>query len=143
MFLVDTNVISELRKAEVGKANANVCAWASQVAHHDMFLSVITMMELEIGVLRIERRDAEQGFILRNWLDGQIAQRFANRILAVDSEAAKVGARLQVPDPRAYHGALIGATALVHNMTVVTRNTADFAPMGVALLNPWEAQPGT
>ena len=139
MFLLDTNIISELRKAEIGKAHANVSAWASKVSLQDMFLSVITMIELDIGVLRIERRDTGQGYVLRNWLDQQIATRFANRILAVDSGVAKICAGLHVPDPRSYHDALIGATALVHGMTVVTRNAADFKPMGVALLNPWEA----
>lgn len=140
MFVLDTNVVSELRKAKSGKADAGVVAWAQGVQASELFLSVITLMELEAGVLQIERRDAAQGATLRAWLDQQVLPGFAGRILAVDSAVALRCARLHVPDPRAERDALIAATALVHGMTVVTRNTTDFVLTGVALLNPWAVE---
>ena len=137
MFLLDTNVISELRKAGDGKADANVIAWLSSVDAATFYLSAITLMELELGILRVERRDGDQGLRLRAWMDGHILPEFSERILPIDKAVAQRGARLHVPDPRAERDALIAATALVHGMTVVTRNLADFEPTGVLLLNPW------
>jgi hypothetical protein len=92
-----------------------------------------------LGALRIARRDTAQGTVLRAWIDEQILPRFEGRILAVDTAVAQRCARLHVPDPRAERDALIAATALVHGLTVVTRNVRDFAPMGVMVLDPWEA----
>ncbi|MDD5330565.1 MAG: type II toxin-antitoxin system VapC family toxin [Sulfuricella sp.] len=137
MFVLDTNVVSELRKAKAGKADRNVTAWASGVLPGSLFLSSITILELETGVLQIERRDPAQGALLRTWLDGHVLPTFAGRVLAVDTAVAQCCARLHVPDPRADRDALIAATALVHGMTVVTRNVADFEPTGVQTLNPW------
>jgi predicted nucleic acid-binding protein len=127
MFLLDTNVVSELRKAQADK---NVAAWARSVAASSLFLSAITVLELETGILRVERRDPAQGGLLRSWL-------FAGRILAVDSAVALRCARLHVPDRSNECDALIAATALVHGLTVVTRNVADFQSSGVRLINPW------
>ncbi|MDH2327196.1 type II toxin-antitoxin system VapC family toxin [Cereibacter sp. SYSU M97828] len=138
MFLLDTNVISELRKAGSGRADPNVIAWVSQAEAGSFFMSAITVMELEIGVLRIERRDAAQGRALREWLDGRVLAEFADRILPVDAAVALRCAALHVPDQRSERDALIAATAMVHGMTVVTRNTADFAPSGVRLVDPWQ-----
>ena len=138
MFLLDTNVISELRKAGSGRADANVIAWVSQAEAESFFLSAITVMELEIGVLRIERRDTAQGKTLRQWLDGRVLAEFADRILPIDTAVALRCAALHVPDQRSERDALIAATAMVHGMTVVTRNTADFAPSGVRLIDPWQ-----
>ena len=90
-------------------------------------------------MLQIDRRDPIQGQILRVWIEGKIIHRFAGRVLAIDLKIARRCAALHVPDPRSERDAYIAATALVHNMTVVTRNTADFAPTGVPTLNPWEA----
>lgn len=137
MYLLDTNVVSELRKAKSGKADANVVAWAASVPPLSLFLSVITVLELETGVLLVERRDPAQGGVLRIWLNDHVLPAFAGRILAVDTVVAQRCARLHVPDPRADRDALIAATALTHGLTVVTRNVADFAPAGVQVLNPW------
>ena len=126
MFVLDTNVVSELRKARTGRADAKVMAWAQSVDAADLYVSAITIMELELGVLAIERKDAAQGAMLRSWLDQQVLPEFTNRILPVDTAVAQRCARLHVPDRRSERDALIAATALVHGMTVVTRNVADF-----------------
>jgi predicted nucleic acid-binding protein len=137
MFLLDTNVISELRKAGDGKANANVIAWLSSEHATQFYVSSITLMELEFGILRIERRDPVQGARLRTWIDNHIFPEFSERTLPIDTAVALQCARLHVPDPRPDRDAYIAATALVHGMTVVTRNVTDFEPAGVRLLNPW------
>ena len=137
MLLLDTNVISELRKVQAGKADANVAQWAASVDAADLFLSVITVKELEMGVLLAERRDPSQGTVLRTWLDQRVLPTFAGRILPVDTAVALRSARLHVPDPRPVRDALIAATAMVHGMPVVTRNTPDFANLGLPLINPW------
>jgi predicted nucleic acid-binding protein len=136
-FLLDTNVVSELRKAKAGKAHAAVTAWASQVPAGSLYVSAITLLELEMGVLQLERRDGTQGAVLRAWLDGHVLAAFAGRVLAVDAPVALQCARLHVPDRLSERDAMIAATAMVHRMTVVTRNVADFEASGVALLNPW------
>jgi len=141
MFVLDTNVVSELRKAKAGTANKNVVAWAGSVFAGSLFLSVIALLELETGVLLVERRDAAQGAMLRTWLDSHVLPAFAGRVLAVDVAVAQRCARLHVPDRRSERDALIAATALVHGMTVVTRNVVDFEPTGVAVLDPWKAFP--
>lgn len=135
MFLLDTNVISELRRPD--KANRTVLAWAGAIPAASFFLSAISILEIELGALLIARRDAAQGAVLRRWIDDQILPRFESRILAVDTAVAQRCAQLPVPDPRAERDALIAATAMVHGLTVVTRNVADFEPTAVALLNPW------
>lgn len=141
MYVLDTNVVSELRKARHGKAHTNVVAWAESVDAAELFVSAITVMELELGVLAIERRDAAQGALLRAWLEQQVLTEFAERTLPIDTAVAQRCAQLHVPDRRGERDALIAATALVHGMTVVTRNTADFASTGVAVVNPWEPLP--
>lgn len=137
MYLLDTNVVSELRKAKSGKADAGVIAWAAGLPASELFLSAISVLELEMGVLLVERRDAAQGVVLRSWLDKHVLPAFAERILPVDTAVARRCARLHVPDPRAERDALIAATALVRDLTVVTRNVGDFEATGVRLLNPW------
>jgi hypothetical protein len=137
VLLLDTNVLSELRRPE--RAHPNVARWASGVPIEQFFISVISLLELERGALRIARRDETQGRILRVWIEGQILVQFENRILSVDSAVALRCAALHVPDPRPERDALIAATALVHGMTIVTRNLADFSAMGVGILNPWAA----
>lgn len=140
MYLLDTNVISELRKVVAGRADQRVAAWQEQVNQGACFVSAVTLMELDIGVLRMERRDARQGALLRAWLEERVVPEFAGRVLAVDDAVARQCAPLHVPDPRPDRDALIAATALVHGLTLATRNTADFMSMGVALIDPWKSQ---
>ena len=140
IFLLDTNVISELRKAGDGKADPNVVAWLSGVDSTSVYLSAITLMEIELGILRIERRDPAQGARLRTWMDQHVLPEFAERTLPLDTAVALRSASLHVPDPRPEHDAFIAATALTHGLTVVTRNVADFTPLGVSLLNPWDVR---
>ena len=138
MYLLDTNVISELRKARSGGADKNVVSWANSVSAMRLFLSVISVLELEAGILLVERRDPTQGAILRSWLNAYVLPAFSGRILAVDTAVAQRCARLHVPDPQSDRDALIVATAMVHGMTVVTGNVGDFAPASVDIINPWQ-----
>lgn len=140
MFLLDTNVVSELRKVRAGRADSNVANWAEQVKAETLFLSAITVMELDVGIMRIERRDPTQGSVLRNWLENYVLPEFSNRVLPVDLVVARRCAHLHVPDPGSERDTLIAATGLVHGMTVVTRNIDDFQHSGVRLLNPWKPQ---
>lgn len=140
MFLIDTNVWSELRNR--GRAHPHVRSWAEGVNEAELFLSVVTVFELERGTLLMERRDRQQGARLRRWLEEHVLEPFQDQILPIDDAIARRCASLHVPDPRPERDALIAATALVHGLTVVTRNVADFEPMGVALLNPWLAPSG-
>jgi toxin FitB len=135
MYLLDTNVLSELRRRD--RTDPKVAAWADDIDPGDLFLSAITILEIEAGTLMVQRRDEAQGAMLRAWIDGKVLPAFAGRILPVDTVVAQRCARLHVPDPRAERDALIAATALVHRLTVATRNIADFQAMGVGLLNPW------
>ena len=137
MYLVDTNVISELRNPHT--ANRNVVAWDASVSRSFLYISTVSMMELEIGVRQKERSDVRQGRLLRDWLENQVLPAFSDRIVPVDLEIARRCAALHVPDPRPLGDSLIAATALVHGMTVVTRDVRDFRPTGVPVLNPWES----
>ncbi|HEX8755457.1 MAG TPA: type II toxin-antitoxin system VapC family toxin [Steroidobacteraceae bacterium] len=141
MFVLDTDVVSELRKVEAGKGHRQVAAWSEQVIPGETFLAAITIHELELGILLLERKDKRQGAILRAWMDTRVLPEFEGRILPVDTAVALRCAKLHVPDPRPMRDALIAAVALAHRMTVVTRNVRDFQPMGVEVLNPWEWRP--
>jgi toxin FitB len=138
MFVLDTNVVSELRKVRSGKADPGVAAWAEEASPAELFVSAITVHELEHDVLLRERSDPAQGALLREWLDRSVTAAFAGRVLAVDDRVARRAAALHVPDPAPFRDALIAGTALVHDMTVVTRDDKDFQRFaGVRLLNPW------
>ena len=138
MFVLDTNVVSELRKAKTGGADPAVVRWAASIPAGAMFISAITILEIELGILLVERRDAGQGGLLRAWFNDRVLPAFDGRTLAVDREVVLRCARLHVLDPRAERDALIAATALVHGMSVATRNIADFASTNVPIVNPWE-----
>jgi toxin FitB len=138
MYLLDTNVVSELRKIRQGKADPGVMRWAEGVAGSDLYLSVITIQELEIGILLAERRDTEKGKILRFWYENKVLPVFRHRILPIDTQISRCSARLHVPNLRPVRDAFIAATGIVYGMAVVTRNVRDFEPMGVALINPWK-----
>ncbi|MDY7092606.1 MAG: type II toxin-antitoxin system VapC family toxin [Acidobacteriota bacterium] len=139
MFLLDTNVVSELRRAGSGKADAQVVTWAEKVPAQRLFLSTITILEIEVGILRLERKNSHRGSTLRSWLENQVLDAFAGRILPIDIPVAHQCAQLHTPDPKPERDALIAATALVHGLTVVTRNTSDFAAMVEKTINPWQA----
>ena len=136
MFVLDTNVISELRQ---GKPNPSplVRSWAAHHPAGHFYLSAITILELELGVLALERRAPPSGGALRSWLTGLVAA-FAGRILPFTHATAPICAGLHFPNSRSERDAMIAATACEHGFTVVTRNVADFA--GVSVLNPWEPQ---
>lgn len=139
MYLLDTNVVSELRKAKSNKAAAEVVDWARSVAISGMHISVITVMELELGEMLIRRRDAKQARMLRAWITHHVLPSFAGRILSIDLAVAQRCASLHVPDPRADRDSLIAATALVHDLTIVTRNVGDFAGTGAVVIDPWRS----
>ena len=136
MFLLDTNVISEFRKTT--KVSAPAREWVGNVRPAEFFLSAISILEVEIGARRVARRDKVQAEILFRWIEQKLLPSFRERILPVDVAVARRCAELHVPDPRPERDALIAATALVNNMTLVTRNVRDFAKMGVTVLNPFE-----
>lgn len=138
MFVLDTNVVSELRKAGSGRADPSVLAWAASVSAGSLYISAITVLELELGVLQLERRDQAQGAVLRTWMTAHVIPAFAGRVLPVDSAIALRSAQLHMPNRRPERDCLIAATALVHGMTVVTRNVVDFQGTGAGLLNPWQ-----
>lgn len=135
MYIIDTNVISELRKRN--RADSNVLRWADETDPSRFFLSSITLLEIKYGALLINRRDPVQGKLMLFWLDQDIIGGFAGRILSIDEHVALTCAELHVPNPRPDRDAYIAATALVHDLTVVTRNTRDFEGTGVTLFNPW------
>lgn len=136
-YLLDTNVVSELRKP-ARRADSRVRSWVASRRPSDLYLSVITVLEVELGIARLDRQDHAQARRLQSWLDGQLLSAFTGRVLPIDLAAARRAAHLHVPDPRPERDALIAATAAVHGLTVVTRNVKDFAPLEVAVVNPWE-----
>ncbi len=137
-YLLDTNVLSELRKVGDGKADANVVAWARAQATTQLCLSAITILELERGILSIQRRDASQGARLRSWLENHVRPEFVGRVLSIDDVVATRCAHLHIPDRRNEADALIAATALVHGLIVVTRNVRDFEGTGAVVMDPWQ-----
>lgn len=140
-YLLDTNVISELRKPG-HRVDRAVRSWVAARKPSDLYLSAITVLEIEVGIVRLRRRDARPADRLQAWLEDDVLHVFAGRVIPVDVAVARRAAQLHLPDPRPERDALIGATAIVHGLTVVTRNVADFETMGVAMIDPWTATPG-
>lgn len=134
-YLLDTNVVSALR---IRGRNPRVEAWAVSVPIGDQFVSAFTIAEMERGVIARERADAEQGAVLRRWFEENVMPAFADRVLPFDVSAARVLAAYRVPERAPFDDALIAAVAESAGMTVVTRNTKHFEPLGVACLNPWD-----
>ncbi|CDZ49856.1 type II toxin-antitoxin system VapC family toxin [Neorhizobium galegae] len=137
MLLLDTNVVSELRKVATGRADSSVVAWNETVDPAETFISSVVLHELEIGVRLVEHKDAAAGKVLRNWLEKTVLTAFSGRILPLDEAAAVKAAQWHVPHPKPINDAYIAATAFTRHMTLVTRNIKDFEGMGVALVNPW------
>lgn len=133
-YLLDTNVLSDARRG----ASASLDAWLAGQPLADLAISAVTLFELEHGVRIMERRDRRQGAALRGWLDDVVRASFDGRVLAVDDVVAVAAAALHVPDPMSVPDSLIGATAIVHGLSLVTRNIADFDHVDVRLLNPWD-----
>jgi toxin FitB len=136
-FLLDTNVVSETRRPR--RLPKPVADWFNSVDANAMFVSVATLLEIEVGVRRLEHRDPRQGAVLRRWKSQSLSPAFRGRVLPVDEEVADCCAALQVPDPRPLLDSIIAATAMVHKLVLVTRNVSDFARMSVSLFNPWDA----
>jgi toxin FitB len=134
-FLLDTNVVSEMRRKD--RLTGRALDWLQRQAVDDLHISVLAMMEIEIGIQRLARRDEKQAAMLRAWKEGPLTREFRGRILAIDLEIAEGCAALHVPDPQPEIDALIAATAIVKRLTLVTRNERDFAGMPVAVINPW------
>lgn len=135
-FLLDTNVVSELRKP-ASKVNPGVLAWSKKHSLVEQFLSAVTIFELELGVSLKERRDPAQGAQLRAWLEDQVKPSFTGRILPFDDAVAAHAARLHVDDPRPLADSFIAATAQLHGLTLVTRNERDFSSFRLPCINPW------
>ncbi len=138
MFLLDTNVISQLRHLSTTRMNQQVNQWLQSIHLEDAFLSVFSLFELEKGILLKQRKDPLQANILRQWLSANIMPVFKDRVLLFDSQLSELAASLHVPDPKPEIDSFIAATALHHGFTLVTRNVQDFESMNVSLLNPWE-----
>jgi len=138
MYLLDTNVVSEFRKSADGRINKSVKRWAEEISPDLMFISAISALELEIGILQIERRDKKQGLILRKWLNKSVLPAFLDRVLPIDVAVAQRCPSLHVPNPKSERDALIAATAIEHRMTIVTRNVSDFSQSGVKIFDPWD-----
>jgi len=142
MYLLDTNVLSEMRKASrtlasSAKMDSRVKRWINSVSASDLHVSVVSILELERGFHLLEQRDRAQAEVIRSWVRNRILPSFEGRILPVDLAVSQRCAALRIPHPIEYRDSLIAATALVHGMTVVTRNVRHFEPTGAAFHNPW------
>lgn len=138
MYLVDAPVVLELRKAKAGRTDPGLAAWAAGLSRPQMFLSALSLLELESGANRVEKHDKTAGMALRAWIADQVMPAFDGRILAVDAAVVRQRGRLALADTR---NALLAATALLHGLTLVTRQTAAFKGARLKLFNPWGYAP--
>lgn len=138
MYLLDTNVVSEFRKVLSNKADPKFVRWQMNIMPQLFYISAITVMELNIGILGKEHKDAVQGRILRSWFDNQVLPAFDGRILPIDTSTALICSKMHIPDNRSFRDALIGATAKNNGLTMVTRNVKDFKDMDLTIINPWD-----
>lgn len=137
MYLLDTNIVSELRKAEKGRADAQVLQWFSCIKIQHAYLSVISLAEIQTGILLLARRDEQAAAILQDWLKMRLLPEFAQRILPLDVQAALLSAQFHVPDKSPLNDAYIAATAKTHGLTLVTRHVRDFAGLGIEVFDPF------
>jgi len=133
-YLLDTNVISELRKGD--RADANVTAWFADVAEEEIFLSVLTVGEIRRGIESVRRRDPNSAAALDRWL-ALLREAHADRVVSIDGAITEEWGRMNVPDPLPVVDGLLAATARVLGLTLVTRNIADVEGTGVELLDPF------
>jgi hypothetical protein len=138
MYLLDTPVVLELRKAKAGRTDAGLATWASGVSRQNLFLSALSLLELENGAARAEKQDKAGGATLRGWIADQVMPAFEGRILAIDAAVVRRRAQLALADTR---DALLAATAIEHGLTLVTRQTAAFKGARLKLFNPWGYTP--
>jgi toxin FitB len=139
MLLLDTNVISELRKVRHKRTDPNFAAWARDLHWADLYLSAITIYEIELGISHLVEYDKPQSSILRGWFEKHVLERFEHRILPVTTEIALHAAKLQRSRTRATEDTLIAATAQINSMKLATRNIQDFNDAGIEIINPWES----
>ncbi|WFU07827.1 type II toxin-antitoxin system VapC family toxin [Rhizobium sp. CB3090] len=137
MYLLDTNIVSDVRRARSGKADQAVLDWIASVPEQLLFISAVTLFEIELGILQVERRDKVQGAALRSWMEQGVKAAFQHRVVAINDQIALRCAYYSVPDPRELRDAFIGATAWERGFILVTRNTRHFQGMDIELLNPW------
>lgn len=137
MYVLDTNVLSEMRKLRKGVVHPQVRLWSESANISDLYLSSLTVQEIEIGSVRLRKRDPSQSLLFKRWLEETVLVDFAGRILPVDADVARRSAQFYAKDTPPYRDTLIAATAYVHHMAVVTRNVKDFEGMGVTIINPW------
>ena len=137
-YLLDTNVLSEYRKVEKGTANPNFVKWQQHILLHQLYLSSITVMEINIGILRLARKDKKQAFILKNWFENKVLPNFKQQIFSFDLTTAIICSELHIPDPRPERDTMIASTALQHNLVLVTRNVKDFNIPNLSIINPFE-----
>jgi toxin FitB len=136
VFLLDTNILSALRRPD--RADPSLLKFAAERLGGGAFISAVSVMEIEYGALLLARRDKLQSAMLTEWLEGKLLPEYSSRTLDVTLAAARRCAALHVSNPQPCRDAFIAATALVHGLTLVTRNTKDFLTTGIKLLNPWE-----
>lgn len=136
MYLLDTNIISATRRRMPD--NASVFEWLATVDNTLIYTNAIVMMELERGILSMERKDKQQGKILRLWFEDTVKPSFAERILSITDKTAQICAKIHIPDHAPENDAWIASTAIEHRLILVTRNVADFKKIAVKLFNPFD-----